>query len=402
MKKYGKPALLVFVGLVLIRGFAGGGINLTSSLFLPSVSQSLGIGVGTLSIYFSIMSLVAIFWLPFAGKLLARWNVRTLTVAASALQGLSFAAFGLMNHVIGFYILSVPHAMGTGILVSLLGPILIGRWFPHNTGIMLGILSAISGLFGAVLQPVTSGIIVSAGWRSGYGILGLVSFLVAAVSALLLRSQPGTEQAQQTEKTVPTGIPEKEAVRSSVFLGLLIFMTAITGVAVFVQHIPTYGDLLGYSLQQVGLVMSLSALGNAVGAVGAGYISDRVGSLRACIGLLVIWLLAVVGFLLSGMGFWMFALAVLLNGIAVSGSNVLVPLLTLRFFGKRDYTRLYAKVCMGAPLASIVLIPAYGYVYDVTQRYFPVLLVLLALLAVAAGAILLAWRQRPQPMGDSR
>ena len=42
-------------------------------------------------------------------------------------------------------------------------------------------------------------------------------------------------------------IEEKTALKSISFYLLLIFMIAITGVGVFVQHIPTYGQLLGYS-----------------------------------------------------------------------------------------------------------------------------------------------------------
>ena len=53
-------AWFVLAGTVLIRGFAGGGINMTSSLFLNPVSQDLGVGVGTLSVYFSITSVVMV------------------------------------------------------------------------------------------------------------------------------------------------------------------------------------------------------------------------------------------------------------------------------------------------------------------------------------------------------
>ena len=61
-------AWFVLLGVILIRGFAGGGINMTSGLFLFPVSQEIGVGMGTLSIYFSITSIVMVLWLPFAGK----------------------------------------------------------------------------------------------------------------------------------------------------------------------------------------------------------------------------------------------------------------------------------------------------------------------------------------------
>lgn len=72
MEKRQNRALPVLVGIILIRGFASGGINMTASLFLTPVSQGLGVGIGTLSLYFSIMSVVTILWLPYAGKLVGQ------------------------------------------------------------------------------------------------------------------------------------------------------------------------------------------------------------------------------------------------------------------------------------------------------------------------------------------
>ena len=49
---------------------------------------------------------------------------------------------------------------------------------------------------------------------------------------------------------------------------------------------------------------------------------------------------------------------------------------------------------MGAPLASILLIPAYGYVYDATTSYLPVLILMIALLCIAGFGILIGWKKR--------
>ena len=61
-------AWFILLAVILIRGFAGGGINMTSGLFLSPVSQDIGVGIGTLSIYISIISVVMVIWLPIAGK----------------------------------------------------------------------------------------------------------------------------------------------------------------------------------------------------------------------------------------------------------------------------------------------------------------------------------------------
>ncbi|MHA9736638.1 MFS transporter [Robinsoniella peoriensis] len=165
-------AWLILLGVIMIRGFAGGGINMTSGLFLFPVSQEIGVGMGSLSIYFSITSIVMVLWLPFAGKLINKYDIRIVAIAGAVLQALSFAGMGFMNAVYGWYLLAIPYAMGATILVSLLGPILINRWFAKNAGMMMGIQMAFVGLFGAVFQPVTSNIISIRGWRTGYIYIG--------------------------------------------------------------------------------------------------------------------------------------------------------------------------------------------------------------------------------------
>ena len=39
-------AWFILAAVILIRGFAGGGINMTSGLFLSPVSKEIGVGIG--------------------------------------------------------------------------------------------------------------------------------------------------------------------------------------------------------------------------------------------------------------------------------------------------------------------------------------------------------------------
>ncbi|WP_367941369.1 MFS transporter [Enterocloster citroniae] len=406
-------AWFILLGVILIRGFAGGGLNTTSGLFLPPVSQELDVGIGTLSIYFSITSIVMVFWLPFAGTLINRYDIRVMAVAGAVLQTLSFMAFGLLNQVYGWYILSIPYAMGATILVSLLGPILINRWFTKNAGLMMGIQMAFVGLFGAVLQPAASNIIFRQGWRTAYFLMGGAAFLVVILTSLiLLRNKPedkhlsplgadirpskqgkaGSGEATETVETVE--IPEKTAIYSISFALLLLFMISITGIGVFSQHIPNYGSLLGYTPSQTGKALALASVGSAIGSIAIGIISDRIGSLKTCYGMIGIGFLSIFGFLFSGNGFGIFGLSAFLHGLVSSSIMVLAPILTLKFYGRTDYEKIFAKLSMGAPISSIVLIPAYGFIFDLTESYQTVLAAMLCLLVIALLSITLGWKNR--------
>lgn len=401
-------AWLILLGVILIRGFAGGGINMTSGLFLSPVSEDIGVGIGTLSIYLSITSIVMVLWLPIAGKLINKYNIRIMALVGAVLQALSFMALGYMNTVYGWYILAIPYAMGATILVNLLGPILINRWFAKNPGMMMGIQMAFVGLFGAVLQPLTSNIISQRGWRVGYIFIGGLTFFIVLLTALiLLKNKPEginlsaygsdsktTKRDSLGEGNATVEISEKTALKSISFYLLLLFMITITGIGVFIQHIPTYGSLLGYSVKQTGAALAYASVGSAIGSIAIGIVSDKIGSLKTCYGMIGIGILAIIGFLFSGNSFIVFSLSTFLHGLVSSGIMVLAPILTLKFYGQIDYEKIFAKVSMGAPIASIILIPVYGFIYDMTRSYQVVLYGMICLLIIALLSITIGWKKR--------
>lgn len=401
-------AWIILLGIILIRGFTGGGINLTLGLFLTPVSQEIGVGIGTLSLYMSITSIVTVLWLPLAGKLFNKYDIRIIAIVGGILQVLSFVAFGFMNSVYGWYVLAIPFAMGSTILVSLLGPILINRWFAKNQGLIMGIQMAFVGLFGVIVQPVTSTIISNKGWRAGYYILGGVTFIIVVVSSLLfLRNNPedinlsayGADS--QSEKKVKSSqsdntvyISEKTAIHSASFYLLVLFMLCITGVGVFIQEIPTYGTVLGYSAKQAGSVLAYASIGTAIGSVLIGIISDKIGSINTCYIMIGIGIIAVIGFFLSSYSYFILVIATFLHGLVSSGIMVLAPILTIKFYGQKDYEKIFSKVSIGGPLASVVLIPLYGFVYDVTKSFLIVLIGMICLLVIAGLSIRIGWKKQ--------
>lgn len=402
-------AWMILLGVTLIRGVAGGGINMTSGLFLAPVAAEIGTGIGNLSIYMSISSITMVLCLPYAGKWIHRFDIRLVAAAAALLQAVSFAALGWMRNVIGWYVLAIPQAIGASVLVNLLGPILINRWFAVKEGLMMGIQMAFVGLAGAVLQPVASFLIEKTGWQNAYFLIGGGTFLVVLLTSFfLLRNRPEDlgmrpygQQTSGKEKKTPSGeVPERTApqekrnvLRSLPFYLLLVFMICITGVAVFTQHIPTFGRTAGFSTAQTGMALAFASVGNAIGSIAIGIISDRIGSLRTCFCLIGAGFAAVVGFFCSSYGFVVFGISTFLFGILSSGVMVLSPILTIQFFGQEDYEQIYAKVSMGAPLASVLLIPVYGFIYDHMKNYIAVLAAMSVLLAISAVCIYAGWKK---------
>lgn len=123
----------LLLGLSIMVGLAKGGIMTAGGLFLTPVTEDLGIGMGSLTLYFSISSIVTMIFLPLAGKIIAKYDIRTVLVTAIILQAGSFAMFGLMNSVWGWYLFCIPMSIGSIFVTQIAGPVLINNWFKNIT-----------------------------------------------------------------------------------------------------------------------------------------------------------------------------------------------------------------------------------------------------------------------------
>ncbi len=395
-------AWLVLIGVIIIRGFTFGGLNLALGLSLGPVAADMGVGLGALSIYMSISALAMLIFLPFAGKIAQKYNMQTIVLASIVLQAGSFIGFAFMDSMIGFYILSIPNAIGGTILVNLMGPILVNRWFTKNKGLVMGISVSAVGIIAAILQPMATSMIASQGWRYTFIALGIASLVAVILCAIfLIRTKPLTNMAASAntakeQKPEVPGVPYKSAVKTRAFYFLLIFTTCITGLGVFQQHIVNYGVSIGYEIATVGFALSAYSIGNAIGAIVLGILSDKIGAIRTSKIISIVGMLAVAMFFISNMGFVTFAAAAFMQGFTTSAINVLTPLLVIAIFGQKDYIRIFSSMMLSAPIASIILIPLYGFAYDAFGNYTFVLSFLIGLLLVGLISISFTGSKKPK------
>lgn len=296
----------VLVGLSIVVGLGKAGLNNTAGLFLTPVANDIGVGIGTLTLYLSIGSVVTMIFLPIGSKLLAKYDSRTILTGGIIFQGGAFAIFGLMNYVWGWYIFAVPFAVGAVLINVLAGPVLIERWFTKRKGLALGILTASGGILGAFIQPITGNLIANLGWRGGYIAVGLTVIMITVpVTIFLLRKNPaeknllpyGEEEVAEVTETdaepiKKSGIDFQVARKSLAFILLGIFFFILTAVASFVQHIPTYLINQGYNTAFSGNIMSATMIGLFIGSLLFGFLTDKIGSKKhgiTCYGIRYNW-----------------------------------------------------------------------------------------------------------------
>lgn len=399
-------AWFVLIGLCITVGLGKAGVNNTAGLFLSPISEDLGIGVGNLSLYLSVSSIVTMIFLPIGGKIMAKYNGQLVLTVSIILQAGSFAMFGFMNSVWGWYIFAVPLAVGGVFITVISGPILVERWFEKRSGMALGIMTAIGGLFGAFTQPIVGSLISSFGWRTAYFAIGFAIIIIVVPTILLLLKQSPkdkgllpygleeTEQDPNTEAQQLQGIAFAVAKKSPAFLLLALFFFIITAVSSFTIHIPTYLVNQGYDVTFAGNMMAATMIGVFIGSLLFGYLSDRIGAKKTSLLAMVVGMISI-GLLLV---FTDFVAAIVLSltlfGFVTSSIGTIAPEMTSALFGSRDYSQIYSTASMGLAVASIIALPVYGYIFDFTGSYTSALYIIMALFVVNIFFIIIAFRNK--------
>ncbi|WP_368652795.1 MFS transporter [Ornithinibacillus sp. 4-3] len=396
----------ILLGLCIIVGLGKGTLNNSAGLFLPPISNELGIGMGDLTLYFSISAIITMLYLPFSGRMLEKYNIRFILIISIICEAGAYIAFSFMNAVWGWYLFAVPLAFGGVFITVIAGPVLISQWFKRNNGLALGILTATGGLFGAISQPIVGNIIVHQGWRFAYVAIGLTAIVIAVPIILLFikKVNPAkglypyclteSEQNRQeaNENIQNTGVSMAVAKKNSAFYALMIFLFFLTSISSFSIHIPRYLIDSGYEQTFAGNAMGIYMLGVVLGAIVIGLINDKFGSKNATILSMVSGIISVSLLLFASSSAIVIYIALILFAFVTSGIGTLGPSLALSLFGIKEYSRIYSTASLGLATAAIVALPAYGYIFQFTGSYSGGLYTILIMLVINIFAVIFAFR----------
>lgn len=398
-------AWIVLLGVAIMMGFARGGLNNATGLFLTPVSDDLGMSLSSLSLYVSIMSIVTMVFLPFAGKLISKADIRIILIIGVIFHAGAFAAMGFLNSVWGWYLLAIPCAIGYVVVAQIAGPVIINNWFKKSKGLALGIMMATVGAFGAFIAPWIGQLIANDGWRSAYTTSGLVLGVGAIiVIVLFIRFAPGkqgaygadevSEDAEATNEDANKGIASAIAKKSPAFFALMAFFFFLTSVAAFAQHVPTFAITKGFDTAFGGTLMGLFMVGLLIGSLTFGFLADKIGAKGTTFVALISGLVTFVLFLLFGEIKVMIMIAAVIFGFLSSSIGTLGPLLTIALFGNKNYADIYATASVGLAIAGIVALPLYSLIKDLTDSYNIVLISIIVMLVVSMLLITLAFKQK--------
>lgn len=376
-------AWVILLSCCALSGATLGTVINCKGLFFAPVCAELGCPVSAFTLYTMFYGFSAALMLLAVDRIFETLPIRAvLTVSLAALCGAT-AAMGTFHHLALWYAAGIVQGLAGAFLLYVPVPMLIDHWFVRRRGPALGAAAVVSGLAGAVMNPVLSAVISSCGWRTAYFVQGGAAFLMAApFTMFLIVKQPSdlgmtAYGAEDHRGDVPGARRENSSSGAGRrgFVSCLLLAGIFTFCASYAQHLANYAAVIRLSTRVGAWMVSCSMLGNILGKALLGAGCDRWGGRRVCLFSLK---LVLCGFLLLSLGErWsagLFAGAFLL-GIDHANMTVMVPMAVEMAAGPGEFDHLMSRASMSTMLASALSSTLISGSYDFFGSYQAVFLV---------------------------
>jgi MFS transporter, OFA family, oxalate/formate antiporter len=351
---------------------AGLGINLalgvlyTWSLFKGAIEKEFGWKGDQLNDPYALCCLVFAFAMILAGRLQDRVGPRITASIGGILVAAGMMLISTTNSytlwVIGFGIL-VGTGIGFGYACATPAAL---KWFPKSkTGLIAGIVVAGFGLAPVYLAPLSETLLKDFGLLKSMLILGILFAVIVIGLAQLLRNPPvghvpqecSTPLSSVTPISAPSDLTPGEILSKGSFwlLWVLYFIGAGAGLMVI-------GSISGMAKKSMGasafVAVAILAIGNALGRIIAGTLSDKIGR-RAAL-LLVFLIQAALMFLAMAFAGSTSSTITLVTVAALIGANyganlALFPSIAKDLYGLKNFGMNYGLLFTAWGVGGFVL-----------------------------------------------
>ena len=345
------------------------------SFFIGPICEELGLGRGSFTIYYSLMTASGAFSIPFHGQIINKKGVRGILTVSAFWIAAGLFGFSLSTKLWMFYaVAAFMGIFGTSFLSLCANVIVQQAYSSVRASSLLGLVMSGSGVGGMILSMVMPGFIENFGWRTGYRLLG-ICWLVLVLGALLLGNIQPIGSVGKRHTSVD-GMTRDEAMKSPklyLLVAVIFILSAACGIQ---QQIPSVLGGFGYGTAQVSTMMSFFTAALAVGKILQGILYSKLGPARG--GYIIIALFGLSFVLLCFPGMAYPALVALAVGMGCV--TTLMPIVTRFVFGAREYAAIWSILSTASSIGTLIATPLFGMAYDATGSYTPAM-------AVSAGAL---------------
>jgi len=374
----------------------------TIGMLAPELSAEFGWNIGDIMAGIAVMTVSALIASPIAGNLTDRFGVRRVALSSIILFALAFASFSLGNGSLLMFYMSwgLIAFAGAGTL-PITWTRTVNVWFEKKKGLALGLSLVGTGLFGAMLKPITAALIAEFGWRTTYLVIACFPLFIAFPIAFFLFKEHPSESASKikhepSHKALPYEGMDFISVLKDMKFWLIIISVIPISFAI-AGPIPNMENLLvnkGFSLIQIASIVPLIGISVLVGRTLGGFLIDYFWAPGVAFVLLTLpiaacWMLGHLELtIVSAM------VAVFLIGFASGVEYDLIAFLIARYFGMKNYSTIFGFVYGAFALGAGVGPMVFGMIFDKTASYTSILNVSAVILLIGAAMLLMLGKYR--------
>ena len=386
VSKSSKHWLVLIVCCGLVASSIGVSIN-SSCVFYTPVSTSLGIMRGTFSMHMTIFSLTTAIGALFIPRIMNKVSYKLLLTISVVIAVVATGLMAVTKSIPGFYLLGAIRGLSTGMFSIVPLTIIINNWFEKSHGLATSIVFGFSGLAGSICSPILSSFIENFGWQTGYLIKAAI-ILGLCLPAVLYPFHLDPQKdgclpygyVEQPQDMV-TQVSNSFSFTTVAFISFFVFGLLCSCITSVTQHLPGYGQSLGYSAALGAMLLSSGMVGNIISKLIIGVLSDHLGAIKATVTMIIANTVGII-LLMWGSTAWLLIIGAFLFGSCYSIGAVALPLLTKYFFGIDNYARVFPKISFASNLGAAISLSMVGYIYDFFGSYLYAFIIALAMIAV--------------------
>ena len=375
----------IITGIVFLNLAMAYGAQYSFGVFFPSLIEEFGWSRQSLSGAFSLYTVMYSTLGFFLGRLTDRYGPRLILICGSICLGLGIGFISQISapwHLYLTYGLLASWGMSAAYVTA--NPIIV-KWFITKRGLAVGLAQSGLGIGVILIPPLVGTLIVYFGWRFACTALGAAVLMVLFATSFFLVghpeiigqlpdgrknfSSPNIEDSSWEALLKEENWTVGEAIRTKSFW-ILTGAFFCTWLFVFLPLVHLVIFALDLGLSRESSLAALSSLGaaSALGRLGMGAISDRIGrktTLGLSIGLQAFsWF-----WILGTRSSWMLILFAGIFGLSYGGVSAIFPSIIGDYFGRLKAASLIGAIFTLSGIAAAVGPLAGGYLYDLTQSY---------------------------------
>lgn len=351
-------------------------------------------------------ALVVIIFYLIIGAAFVKFGVKKILVPCIVLLALGCLGIALAGENYGLYFVSLFIVRIMVVPLQMGGFMLAANWFIKYRGRVLGVITAGSPLFSIVGIGLLTAMANSLGLKTAYMAIAGIVILVGILTALFIKDTPeeaglfpdGAAQSplsegQDTGVTVSLKevLTDSRAWKLIISYGILQFVIVAMMAYMAVRYITlgTPDDVPNLFVSKALMWLSIGAAAGIPMSYVLGWIDDKLGSVKASLVLIVLYLFAVIPLAIMPVGGSAPLMAIWAFGVAcmTGGMPTMHPCVTSYVYGRKKYmaANKWIMTIQAIPMAfAVAFMGAFNQMGQLTTAYY----ILIGLLAVAFITVL--------------